>query len=65
MKTQTLGYQLADKLIDWCSIPITEVETPQDFDILLGDDHLALNKSCFASMTVRQEENRKDLDDFY
>ncbi|SAM02494.1 hypothetical protein [Absidia glauca] len=52
MKTQTLGYQLADKLIDWCSIPITEVETPQDFDILLGDDHLALNKSCFASITI-------------
>ncbi|KAI8099496.1 Dos2-interacting transcription regulator of RNA-Pol-II-domain-containing protein [Halteromyces radiatus] len=52
MKTQTLGYQLTDKLIEWCGIPISELNTPQNFDSLLGDDHLALNKSCFSTMTI-------------
>ncbi|ORZ06644.1 Dos2-interacting transcription regulator of RNA-Pol-II-domain-containing protein [Absidia repens] len=52
MKTHTLGYQLTDKLIGWCSVPIGDLHTPQGFDSLLGDDHLALNKSCFATMTI-------------
>ncbi|KAI9302458.1 Dos2-interacting transcription regulator of RNA-Pol-II-domain-containing protein [Cunninghamella echinulata] len=52
LKTQPLGYQLTDKIIEWCRVPLNQLEAPQGFDHLLCDDHLALTKTCFANSTI-------------
>ncbi|KAI8061634.1 Dos2-interacting transcription regulator of RNA-Pol-II-domain-containing protein [Gongronella butleri] len=52
MKTQAIGYELVDKLIQWCVLPLDKLKTPVAFDVLLEEDHVALNKACFASMSI-------------
>lgn len=52
LRTHALGYELTTRVIEWCGNK-TAPEAPQGFDILIGDDELALNKNTFATTTVR------------
>ncbi|ORX52808.1 ARM repeat-containing protein [Hesseltinella vesiculosa] len=52
MKGQALGYQLTDKLIEWCAASLKHMQVPEAFDVLLDEDHLALNKACFATVSI-------------
>lgn len=52
LRTHPLGYELTTRVIEWCGNN-TAPEAPQGFDILIGDDELALNKDTFATTTVR------------
>lgn len=52
LRTHALGYELTTRVIEWCG-DNTVSDAPQGFDILIGDDELALNKNTFATTTVR------------
>ncbi|KAF7730959.1 hypothetical protein EC973_001005 [Apophysomyces ossiformis] len=52
MRSHPAGYELAAKIIEWCSDLAYSDQAPQGFDILVGDDLLALNKPSFATMTI-------------
>ncbi|KAL9559611.1 hypothetical protein PS6_000706 [Mucor atramentarius] len=51
LRTHALGYELTTRVIEWCGNN-TAPEAPQGFDILIGDDELALNKNTFATTTI-------------
>ncbi|CAO3642299.1 unnamed protein product [Mucor fragilis] len=51
LRTHALGYELTTRVIEWCGNK-TAPEAPQGFDILIGDDELALNKNTFATTTI-------------
>lgn len=50
LRAHPLCYELTDKVIEWCGLSIQGVA--HGFDILVGDDVYALNKSLFATVTV-------------
>jgi DNA repair/transcription protein MET18/MMS19 len=52
LRTHALGYELTEKIIEWCGNNVGGSQTPQGFDILIGDDQLALNKNTFATTTI-------------
>lgn len=52
LRAHALGYELTTRVIEWCGNK-TAPEAPQGFDILIGDDELALNKNTFATTTVK------------
>ncbi|KAG0191395.1 hypothetical protein DFQ28_000281 [Apophysomyces sp. BC1034] len=52
MRAHAAGYELTDKVIQWCSDSDYSEQAPQGFEILVGDDSLALNKAAFATMTI-------------
>lgn len=47
---------LADKVIAWCANAKVGKEASEGFDILSGDDRLALNKAAFATVTVSKNQ---------
>ncbi|KAI8637654.1 Dos2-interacting transcription regulator of RNA-Pol-II-domain-containing protein [Parasitella parasitica] len=51
LRTHALGYELTTRVIEWCGSD-TAADAPQGFDILIGDDQLALNKNTFATTTI-------------
>ncbi|KAG1471140.1 hypothetical protein G6F56_002297 [Rhizopus delemar] len=51
LRTHSLGYELADQLIAWCGNSGMQ-EVPKGFEILMGDDLFALNKSMFATLSI-------------
>ncbi|GAN08747.1 MMS19 nucleotide excision repair protein homolog [Mucor ambiguus] len=51
LRTHALGYELTTRVIEWCGNK-TAPEAPQGFDVLIGDDELALNKNTFATTTI-------------
>ncbi|CAO3612092.1 unnamed protein product [Mucor hiemalis] len=52
LRTHALGYELTEKVIQWCGSNVAGSQAPQGFDILIGDDTLALNKNTFATSTI-------------
>lgn len=52
LRTHALGYELTEKVIEWCGNNIAGSKAPQGFDILIGDEKLALNKDTFATTTI-------------
>lgn len=52
LRTHALGYELTEKVIQWCGSNVAGPQAPQGFDILIGDDKLALNKNTFATSTI-------------
>lgn len=52
LRTHALGYELTENIIQWCGSNIAGSQAPQGFDILIGDDQLALNKNTFATTTI-------------
>jgi DNA repair/transcription protein MET18/MMS19 len=52
LRTHALGYELTNSVIEWCGNNTMGSQAPQGFDILIGDDELALNKTTFATTTV-------------
>ncbi|CEG83218.1 hypothetical protein RMATCC62417_17178 [Rhizopus microsporus] len=50
LRAHPLGYELTDKVIEWCGLSIQGVA--HGFDILVRDDVYALNKSLFATVTL-------------
>lgn len=63
LKANHLGYELTNQVIAWCSNPALGKQASGGFDILIGDDSLALNKASFATMTVsgKEEGIRTDI----
>ncbi|KAI9471923.1 MAG: Dos2-interacting transcription regulator of RNA-Pol-II-domain-containing protein [Benjaminiella poitrasii] len=52
LRTHVLGYELTNKVIQWCGDNIMGSQAPQGFSILIGDDELALNKNTFATTSI-------------
>lgn len=52
LRTHALGYELTEKVIEWCGSNIAGSQAPEGFDILIGDDRHALNKDTFATTTI-------------
>lgn len=52
LRTHALGYELTENVIQWCGSNIAGSQAPQGFDILIGGDQLALNKTTFATTTI-------------
>ncbi|KAG2210963.1 hypothetical protein INT47_000123 [Mucor saturninus] len=52
LRTHALGYELTDKIIEWCGSNVAGSQAPEGFDILIGDDKHALNKDTFATTTI-------------
>ncbi|KAI7907118.1 Dos2-interacting transcription regulator of RNA-Pol-II-domain-containing protein [Cokeromyces recurvatus] len=52
LRTHAMGYELTNKVIEWCADNPTSIHVPQGFDILIGDDKLALNKNTFATTSI-------------
>ncbi|KAI8372565.1 Dos2-interacting transcription regulator of RNA-Pol-II-domain-containing protein [Choanephora cucurbitarum] len=52
LRTHPLGYELTNKVIEWCGDNSIQVQVAQGFHILIGDDEVALNKTTFAISTI-------------
>lgn len=52
LRTHALGYELTDNVIQWCGSNVAGSQAPQGFDVLIGDDELALNKTTFATTAI-------------
>ncbi|KAI8387304.1 Dos2-interacting transcription regulator of RNA-Pol-II-domain-containing protein [Blakeslea trispora] len=52
LRTHSLGYELTDRVIEWCGDSTIQVQVAQGFNILIGDDIIALNKTTFAISTI-------------
>ncbi|KAI7849449.1 Dos2-interacting transcription regulator of RNA-Pol-II-domain-containing protein [Circinella umbellata] len=52
LRSHALGYKMTDTIINWCADPTFGKQASQGFDIIIGDDELALNKAAFAIMTI-------------
>lgn len=52
LRTHVAGYELTDKVIGWCKTNVTGTQAPKGFNILIGEDELALTKNTFATTTV-------------
>ncbi|KAI8148945.1 Dos2-interacting transcription regulator of RNA-Pol-II-domain-containing protein [Fennellomyces sp. T-0311] len=52
LRAHALGYKMTDAVISWCANTNLGKEASQGFDIIIGDDDLALNKGAFAIMTI-------------
>lgn len=53
LRTHVAGYELTDKVIGWCKSNVTGTQAPKGFQILIGEDELALTKNTFATTTVK------------
>lgn len=53
LQASPIGYELTDKVIGLCSNEYFGGQASQGFDIIIGDDELALNKASFATVRVR------------
>lgn len=52
LRAHKLGYVLSHKVITWCARPEIGKQASQGFDIMIGEDALALNKAAFATLNV-------------
>ena len=52
LQASALGYELTDKVIGLCNNEYFGGQASQGFDIIIGDDELALNKASFATVRV-------------
>ncbi|KAI8092187.1 Dos2-interacting transcription regulator of RNA-Pol-II-domain-containing protein [Gilbertella persicaria] len=50
--THPLGYELTNKLIEWCGDNTAGLQAPQGFHVVIGEDELALTKTTFAITTI-------------
>ncbi|KAI7878974.1 hypothetical protein K492DRAFT_132041 [Lichtheimia hyalospora FSU 10163] len=52
LQASALGYELTDKVIGLCSNEYFGGQASQGFDVIIGDDELALNKASFATVRL-------------
>ncbi|KAI9275582.1 RNAPII transcription regulator C-terminal-domain-containing protein [Phascolomyces articulosus] len=52
LRSHQLGYKMTDTVIGWCANPTLGKQASKGFDIIIGDDQLALNKASFAIMAI-------------
>ncbi|KAI8977927.1 Dos2-interacting transcription regulator of RNA-Pol-II-domain-containing protein [Pilobolus umbonatus] len=52
LRGNALGYEMTNKVIDWCGTDILGTLIPEGFNILMGDDDIALNKESHATISI-------------
>ncbi|KAI8971461.1 Dos2-interacting transcription regulator of RNA-Pol-II-domain-containing protein [Mycotypha africana] len=52
LRTHSFGYEMTNKIIQWCGDNTAGSKAPQGFSILIGEDAFALNKAMFATTMI-------------
>lgn len=52
---------MTDSIIQWIPNPVIGKQSSSEFDVLIGDDPLCLNKQCFATVSVKKNKTSSFL----